>query len=393
MEVINAHTLSDFRVDHGDALRELFVQTLGLLSADGLVTLERVMLDGTRVRANAASSRFRRKRRVEAYLEQAREAVEALEAQTEEESSRRVQAAQQRAKRDRKRRLESALKQFDKLKASKSRLERVSTTDPDARVMKQPDGGSGPSYNVQVSTDAENSVIVDVDATQAGSDYQQLSPALQRIERNLQRLPEQVVVDGGYISHNNIVEMAKQDIDLIGPEREKRAAELSRRKSYKGRGVSPEYETSKFVFDEESNAYVCPQGKLLRYNAKYEREGKMHYRYQASKQDCQSCPAQDQCCPRTRRGRSIELREPLPGIDEFRKKMQTDEAKAIYKTRAQVAEFPNLWFKAKLRLRQFSVRGLEKVRTESLWAAFTYNIQQWIRLRWLPKLKPIPTPP
>ena len=115
MEGISAHTLSDFRVAHADALHELFVQTLGLLSAEGLITLERVMQDGTRVRANASSKKFRRKRRVEAYLEQARETVEALEVQPEEESSRQMQAAQQRAKREKRQRLESALKQFDKL--------------------------------------------------------------------------------------------------------------------------------------------------------------------------------------------------------------------------------------------------------------------------------------
>ncbi len=72
--------------------------------------------------------------------------------------------------------------------------------------------------------------------------------------------------------------------------------------------------------------------------------------------------------------------------------MQTDEAKAIYKTRSQVAEFPNLWIKAKFGLRQFSVRGVAKVRTESQWAALTYNIQQWIRLRWKPRMISEPLP-
>ena len=66
--------------------------------------------------------------------------------------------------------------------------------------------------------------------------------------------------------------------------------------------------------------------------------------------------------------------------------MQTDEAKAVYKTRSQVAEFPNLWIKTKFGLRQFSVRGVAKVRIESQWVALTYNIQQWIRLLWRPKL-------
>ncbi len=106
----------------------------------------------------------------------------------------------------------------------------------------------------------------------------------------------------------------------------------------------------------------------------------------ASEQDCQTCPAKDQCCPRTRHGRSIERRELLPDIAAFRQKMQTDETKAIYKTRSQVAEFPNLWIKAKFGLRQFSVRRIAKVRTESQWVALTYDILQWIRLRWRPKM-------
>jgi len=66
--------------------------------------------------------------------------------------------------------------------------------------------------------------------------------------------------------------------------------------------------------------------------------------------------------------------------------MQTDAARAIYRQRAQVAEFPHLWIKAKLALRQFRVRGLSKVRIEALWAALTYNIQQWIRLCWKPTI-------
>ena len=76
----------------------------------------------------------------------------------------------------------------------------------------------------------------------------------------------------------------------------------------------------------------------------------------------------------------------MPDIAAFRQKMQTDETKAIYKTRSQVAEFPNLWIKAKFGLRQFSVRRIAKVCTESQWVALTYDILQWIRLRWRPKM-------
>ncbi len=384
MESISAHTLSDFRVDHAEALKELFVQALGLLSAEGLITLERVMQDGTRIRACAASSGFRSKPRIEAYLEQARETVETLDAQSEEQSSRQAQAGRERGKRERLERLESALKEFDKLKASKSRVERVSTSDADARVMKQAEGGSAPSYNVQISTDAANSLIVDIEVTQAGSDYQQLMPAMERLEQTLQRTPEQVVVDGGYISSGNIAAMAARGIDLIGPEPRGHTPRLNRRKSYKHWGVSPAFESSMFRYDGTTNTYLCPQSKRLRYDAKYERDGTLRIRYKASAKDCAACSDKASCCPRTGGGRSIERLEPLPEITAFRQKIQTDEAKAIYRTRSQVAEFPNLWIKAKLGVRQFRVRGVAKVRTESLWTALTYDIQQWIRLRWKP---------
>ena len=109
-------------------------------------------------------------------------------------------------------------------------------------------------------------------------------------------------------------------------------------------------------------------------------------RYKARAADCQTCPAKRLCCPRNREGRSIEWRDYLPEIQAFREKMQTDAARAIYRQRAQIAEFPHLWLKAKLGLRQFRVRGLRNVRLEALWAALTYNIQQWMRLCWRPQL-------
>ena len=88
--VVNAHTLTDFRAKHEKALKELFVQILGLLSADGLITLERVMQDGTKIRAKAAPDSFRRKEPVEQALKQAAEQVAAVEEMGEEETSRRA---------------------------------------------------------------------------------------------------------------------------------------------------------------------------------------------------------------------------------------------------------------------------------------------------------------
>jgi len=164
---INYHTLSDFRVAHDAALQELFAQVLGVLSAEGLVTLERVMHDGTKIKAWAGAGRFRREERLRAHLEAARAQVAAMGDSRAEESPR------QRAGRERQARLEQAQAELEQIRAVKTGAAeaaqaRVSLTDPQARGMKQPEGGYAPSYKVQLSTDAAHRVIVGAGVSQGG---------------------------------------------------------------------------------------------------------------------------------------------------------------------------------------------------------------------------------
>jgi hypothetical protein len=55
MQVVNHHTLSDFRVEHKVGLDELFVELLGMLEKEGLLSLEQVIQDGTKIRAKASA--------------------------------------------------------------------------------------------------------------------------------------------------------------------------------------------------------------------------------------------------------------------------------------------------------------------------------------------------
>ena len=65
-----------------------------MMSAEGLITRERVTLDGTKIKANAGGNTFRRKQKLEAHLELAREQVRVLNAQTgEAEKTAKRQAA------------------------------------------------------------------------------------------------------------------------------------------------------------------------------------------------------------------------------------------------------------------------------------------------------------
>ena len=340
------------------------------------------MQDGTKIRANAASDSFRRQERVEQALKEAQEQVCALEAMSEEESSRRMAKARERAARERQERLEQALEEFNQLAEQDKDKEqrRVSTSDPEARVMKQPGGGYAPSYNVQIDTDAKNGVVVAVGVVQAGNDFEQLEPGIDRVQDQLGKTPKEVVTDGGFVSRDNIVAMKQREIEYIAPCVDDAGKGQS---SYDSRGVSGQYQSSQFIYDAQSNSYRCPQGKILKYEGKEERHLQLSYRYRAQRSDCQGCPMKSQCCPGNRvTGRSVHRSEELAEVAEFRQKMETQRAREIYKTRAQVAETPNLWIKAKFGLRQFSVRGLAKVGMEALWACLTYNIRVWMRLCW-----------
>jgi transposase len=384
MGTVNHHTLSDFRVEQKEALDGVFAQVLGLLSAEGLVELTQVTLDGTKVKANAGKDTFRREERVKLHLELARTQIEQMGDPRSEATSQRTAKAKERVLKEKKQRLELALeelKRFQEAKPDKEKAEaRVSTTDPEARVMKTSDGGFQPSYNVQVTTDVAHGIVLDLQAVQGGSDRDQLMPAVDRLEEKL-GVPGQIIADAGYTSHNNIESTAKRNIDLIAPVPE--AAAKPQR--YEEKGIGPAFHNEAFQYDSAANHYVCPAGKTLKLSAKERFAGRIKMRYQARPSDCRACPYRDQCCPNDR-SRRINRSQDTETVQAFIAKMQTEEAKQIYRKRPQVAEFVNAWIKDKLGLRQFRLRGLAKVQVECLWAGLTYNIQQWIRLCWRPRV-------
>jgi transposase len=383
MEEVNHHTLGDFRRKDKEALDAMFVQVLGVLSAEGLTDLKRVMQDGTKIKAQASGNSFRGEGKIREHLRLAQEQIEAMGDPDSEELNQRVLKAKQRAARENKQRLEQALEELKKLGEGRKVSEkapRVSESDPEARVMKQSDGGFAPSYNVQICTEASNKIIVAVEATQAGTDYDQLETGIDGVEANTGQTPAQMVVDGGYIKNANIEKTAERGVDLIGP-----VAESNPEASFERRGVHPEFYPDKFRYDGLTNTFTCPAQKTLTLKRTDRREGRIEYQYRAEASDCADCPFQSQCCPK-RSPRWIVRKEDSEAVKAFRAKMQTEQAKQIYRTRAEVAEFPNGWIKEKLGLRRFRLRGLKKVDMEAVWAAVTYNIQQWIRLSWRPNV-------
>jgi len=349
-EQINYHTLSDFRVAHRAALEELFAQLLAMLEAAGVLLLERVMHDGTKIRAQASGSGFRREGTLRQRLQEARELVRKMGDPREEPRHRsKREAAKERAAGERVERLEQALEELRALQAAtkeeeKAKNRRVSLSEPEARMMKHGDGGIAPSYNAQISTDAEQKVVVGVHLSQETTDAGLLEPSVEEVERNLGRAPKQVVVDGGYTNRQTMEAMDKRAVDLIGslsdPEGRTRA-------SMKAAGIDEDFWPQKFVWDEATNTLRCPAGQQLPFVGKRKKRGNEYRQFQARESDCRSCEFRSQCSPKSKKqGRTVAYLESEPAVvAKFRERMNSEEAKQIHRQRGPVAELPNAWIK------------------------------------------------
>ena len=212
------HTLSDFRVGHGGKLDALLTEVLAALMSAGVLRLRRVAQDGVRVRAHAGTASFRRGRKLARYLAEAEAQVAALQRELDAEpgaATARERAARERAVRERATRLRRALAELPKVQQVRERNAqregrahraargagevRVSTTDPEARVMRMGDSGYRPAVNMQFASDTATRVIVGVAVTTAGTDRSQLVPMLDQIVARTGGIaPAEYLVDGGY---------------------------------------------------------------------------------------------------------------------------------------------------------------------------------------------------
>jgi hypothetical protein len=127
-----------------------------------------------------------------------------------------------------------------------------------------------PAYNVQISADAAEDLIVGVEVSQRSGDHRELIPAVERMEAKLGQKPEQVVADGGYTNRENILEMNARQVELIGSLGEEGARSRSQ---LQRRGVSEEFGPAAFAWEEAANRYGCPAGKILSYEGKKEQPG------------------------------------------------------------------------------------------------------------------------
>jgi transposase len=318
---LNYHGLSDFRTEHPELLERLLIENVASLSVANVISLDEVVQDGLRVRASAGTGSYRREKKLYKELRKAKRLVERLREENDDDpdaSNRRIRAAKERAAREREARVQAALAQLAEIEAHRARKDRAnrnnkkkgskpsepraSTTDPQARVMKMPDGGFRPAYNCQIATVAEGQIVIAASVETTGSDRGLMRPMVETIKRDFDRLPKRQLVDGGFNKNEDIEWAAAGGVKVYGP------------------AVKSKHNTDPYA-------------------------------------------------PRPDDG---------PGVAAWRRRMKSPHGKGVYKRRA-----PGECINARFRnwgLRQFLVRGREKVLCVLRWFALANNILTGHRL-------------
>lgn len=230
---INHHSLSDFRNEATDLLNGMLTQSVAILMSQGLVDLRRVAQDGMKVRASAGASSFRTRAGLEKLKKIAREQVQILAKEIEDDpgaGAKREDAAKKKAAADRAERIDRAMAEMaeaEKRKRSnngKKKTEaRTSTTDPSARVMKMPDGGFRPAYNVHFVSDTASKVIIAVEVDNVGTDTHTMVPLAEQIEKRYEARPEEWLADGGCNSLENVDKMDDRGCKVFAPLKHRRS--------------------------------------------------------------------------------------------------------------------------------------------------------------------------
>jgi transposase len=324
---MNHHGLADFRVDHGEFLNQLLSDSVAAMHLEGLIDLDEVIVDGTKVKASAGKGSFAGENRIARAARLAAEQVERLKAEIDADpaaSVRRRKAAEERAARDLAERVARAQQTLDQLKAEKTErtkthgkqeaeksAPRVSLTDPEARWMRFADGGFKPGYNIQIAATGTG-VVLSVMATDRRNDAGLAVPMVDDLERRYGRVPKRLLVDTNYATAEDIIALASREqgaIEVYAPPPEDR----------------------------------------------------------------------DDVKPETLKRRAAERAKEPQVLKDWRQRMDTGEGQTIYRRRKFI-ELVNAHIKNR-GFDRLNLRGLVKAKILALWQALAHNILVASRLR------------
>ena len=409
-------TIAQFVKDHSRRLRGMFKDVLRVGIEAGLVKLEHVAVDGTKVEADASKGSVHKRDTIAQELEQVEQQITALEAEWQANEAREANlfgeqapwsppeqgtARQRLARKQRQRqRLEEALKKIEQRQqenpAGGTAKPIASTTAPDSRTMVDKEGRSKPNYNAQAAVDTTEGMIVAGDVNDQPEDSGQLVPMVQAAKDNCGALPQEASADSQYNIGPDLAKMEECGVTAFLPDngqRETPAPDSPTGQALaavrEGRTLTEEQWAAlplnndkhishlAFTYDPAQDAYRCPMGQMLpfvRTSSKQAKWGQVYRLQYGGCPACANCPRAGQCCKNPAQGRVVNRDQYEPCRERLRARMGSEHGRSRYRLRKQTVEPRFGQIKHALGLRRFMRRGLDAVRTEWLMACTAVNI-------------------
>ena len=414
-------TFCKFRTQFGPQLKGLF-RTIGRVGIElGLVTLNQVTLDGTDIRASNSRYQTGRKAGLEQKLarldQQIDQAMKQAQEQDQAENAlwpvggesapgklprelKNLQTRQAKLKQ-----AMAKLQQMEKDRAGRKDLSpkgpAAPLTDPDSRVLPNKTGGHAPNFTAVLAVDAGSGMIMDSQVLGGNDEASTVLPAMRNIDESFGRMPGQLAADSGFNTGPNLAGLQEQGVEPLMPAKQEFDENPAPRadpsqpvavQQRQGLPINPQLKVidkAAFLYDPAKDCYFCPMGQVLSHveDKPYQRgQVKGTYRvYQCG--SCTGCPLASRCLPKKATQRRV-CRDEYEALREaMSQRMKSEKGKEQYRRRSHAAETPFAVLKARMGLRQFLLRGLEKVEQEWRWAATAYNLVKLIALKAAESLK------
>jgi transposase len=367
-------TINDFRKDNTNFMQQLFVEIIKLCAILNMVNVGTLVIDSTKLRANASNRRTKTKEQYEQWLsnieKQVNEVLQEADSTDKQEDEKHGDSRGDELPKE----INTKTKLKNKIKEAIEQLktgEKQNLTDADAKVTRS--GGTlKTSYNCQASV-TTNGIIVSAYVTNAASDKEQLVPTIIQAEKNTQQQAITILADSGYASYDNYEVLNNLQKTILIPDQEK---ETEANKA----AVNP-FHRNHFRYNATNDQFICPQEKpLTLYRATFihkvtKQQSKI---YQGTQ--CESCNSKLLCTKG--KARQIHVEDRMPLRQQIRELLDSSAGKALYKLRQQIIEpiFGNI--KHNLKYNMLHLRTLKKVNAEWQLICLTHNIKQIWKLKY-----------
>lgn len=405
---IDHSTFCHFRNRFKKELKGIFRQLGRIAMTMGMVRLNQIALDGTKIKANS-NRKGATAETIESRIQSLDEQIDKWFAESEaidkndgvlfEDTEGHTTLPRELSDLQRRRALLQqaleAAQRVDTVRQKRSDRPKtpaaVPVADPESQIMPNKDGGFAPNYTPVVAVDGKCGYIADTDVISGNDEADMTSVLIDQIENDLGEKPDEVLADALFSKGSTLQELEDRDIDAYipietGVSRDDNPAvrdNLTKpvaQDDWSKLPRSPQtkkLDRSAFIYDSAEDCYYCPMGIKIPYS--YTQKGKVEIRhYECGR--CLGCPLSHECLI----GKSWYRTITRDQYQELREKaiarMESEDGKKNYARRMWLVEGTFGLIKAWMGVRQFLCRGLEKVRTEWLWACTAFNLKKLVRV-------------